>query len=158
MKRVVGLDFGLKRIGWAISDPLKIFAQPIGKIFAGKSPELSAEIVWNEIKAYVQSKKLDISLFVIGFPLTLKGVEKERATEVRRFSAALFTLSNIPVHHIDERLSSLQAEKSLQHLSMNRKERAQHVDEVSASILLQCYLDQPRSPHESSSISPNACS
>lgn len=155
-KRILGIDFGLKRIGIALSDPLNIFAQPLGKVIAGKSPEKSAEIVWNEIRLIMAKRHIEISLLVIGFPLTLKGIEKERAAQVRAFSSTLASISQLPVHHIDERLSSLQAERALQAGTMSRKERAKVVDEVSASILLQCYLDQQRNNNESTS-SCHAC-
>lgn len=142
MKRFVGIDFGLKRIGLALSDPLGLFAQPLGEVLAGKTPEESALKVWSELKEMMKQRKIEYALFVIGLPITMKGDEKERATQVKAFGVALQQTSSLPIQFLDERLSSLQAERSMKSMLMNRKERAKHVDTVSASIILQCYLDQ----------------
>lgn len=140
-ERIVGLDFGHKRIGIALSDTLFTFAFPIKEISAGTTPEQSAEIVWNEIQQLLISKKCALRLFVIGLPLTLKGEQKERALEVHRFSETLTKLSQKQVHLMDERLSSLCAERALKNLDFSRKKRAKFMDEVSAALVLQSYLD-----------------
>lgn len=139
--KMIGIDFGLKRIGIAISDTSCILAFPYKEIAAGKNPEQSADIVWSELQKDMLKNNFNISLFVVGLPKTLKGEIKERALQVEIFSKRLELLSSKPVHYMDERFSTAHAERSLKELSLTRKERSKHIDEVSAALLLQSYLD-----------------
>jgi putative Holliday junction resolvase len=143
-KKLVGIDFGLKRIGIALSDSTAVLAFPYKEIKAGKTPEQSAENVWIDLQKEMVVKQFDIHLFVIGLPKTMKGEIKERALQVELFAKTLELLSSKPVQYIDERLSTVQAERSLKELSLTRKQRSKHIDEVSAALILQSHLDLHR--------------
>lgn len=144
VKKIVGIDFGLKRIGIALSDSSMVLAFPYCEISAGKNPEESAKYVWEALQKEMREKHFDITLFVVGFPKTLKGEIRERAEQVELFAKTLELLSSKPVHYMDERLSTVQADRSLKALSLTRKERSKHIDEVSAALLLQSYLDMKK--------------
>ena len=134
--RIVGIDFGLKRIGIAISDPLRSFATPLEKIERTKNLEKDIEQLLSLLK-----DRGSIELFIIGLPLHMDGKESPMSTLARAFGEKLSELTKIPCEFVDERLTSKAAESLLSELSMNRKKRSQAVDVVSASLILQTYLD-----------------
>jgi putative holliday junction resolvase len=133
-KRIASLDYGLKRIGVAISDVNQILASPLGVIQAGKN---SAETIQ---KILALLKPYDLERIIIGNPIHLNGKVGFLADEVKHFIHLLQPHVTCEIALFDERLSSVQAERSLKEGGMRRKERAKHCDVVSAIILLQCYL------------------
>ena len=134
--KIVGIDFGMKRIGVAISNPLISFAMPIGKIERMAKNE---QTLLNLLHLLKDQK--DIQKFVIGLPLHLSGKESEMSLEVRKFASFLENETKISVEFIDERLTSKTAEGLLRQREMNRKERKNHVDTLSATLILQTYLE-----------------
>lgn len=134
--RIVGLDFGLKRIGVAISDPSQTFSLPLVNIVRTKSEEIDIQ---NIVQA--AEKQGQIEMFVIGLPLFLNGDESPMSKLVREFAKKLETLTQKPVAFIDERLSSKQADGLLREMEMKRKKRDKVVDILSASLILQSFLD-----------------
>lgn len=134
--RVVGIDFGMKRIGVAISNSLLSFAMPIGRVERIKNDKQTLLNLMHLLKDYK-----DIDRFVIGLPLHLSGRESEMSAEVRKFAAFLESETKIAVEFIDERLTSKTAEGLLREREMNRKERKNHVDTLSATLILQTYLE-----------------
>ena len=129
MKRTVGIDFGLKRIGVAVSDPFGSFALPVGSV---TSLENLLELV----------KQYDIQTFVVGLPLHLSGHESPMSLEARKFAELLQQKTNIPIEFIDERMSSKTAKTLLCEQDMNRKKRQTHIDSLSATLILQTYLER----------------
>ena len=136
-QRILGIDYGHARIGLALSDPSQVIASPFSTVKGSKNPEKAAFYVLQEI----QQKKLSIGLIVIGLPLLLKGTESDRAKEVRLFAQVLERETDIPIQFMDERLSSLQADRALKEADFSRKERSKYVDSVSCAIFLQSFLD-----------------
>ncbi len=134
--RIVGIDFGLKRIGVAISNSLLSFAMPIGKVERVKDNHKTLQNLMHLLKEYKDIKK-----FIIGLPLHLSGHESEMSAEVRKFATFLEAETKIPVEFIDERLTSKTAEGLLMQREMNRKTRKNHVDTLSATLILQTYLE-----------------
>ena len=133
MSRILGLDYGERRIGIALSDPLQIIAKPLTVIDRKKTDyifQLSKIIVENEI----------ISI-VVGLPLTLQGKESKQTKIVLSFIDELQSKLTIPILQIDERLSSIAAEKSLQIQNIKTKNNKKLIDETAAAIFLQEYLD-----------------
>ena len=133
MSRILGLDYGERRIGIALSDPLQIIAKPLTVIDRKKTDyifQLSKIIVENEI----------ISI-VVGLPLTLKGKKSKQTKTVLSFIDELQSKLTIPILQIDERLSSIAAEKSLQMQNIKTGYEKGKVDETAAAIFLQEYLD-----------------
>lgn len=137
MGRVVGIDFGLARIGVALSDPSKMIASTLGKIEAKKKSVETAKT----LLAFLTPYQDEIELLLLGHPLHLNGKVGHMADEVLYFKGVLEEIGSYPVLLWDERLSSMQAERSLKESKMNRKKRAQVVDGVAAALLLQSYLD-----------------
>src|SRR3990167_4876570 len=121
MKRTVGIDFGLKRIGVGVSDPFGSFALPVGSV---TSLENLLELV----------KQYDIQTFVVGLPLHLSGHESPMSLEARKFAELLQQKTNIPIEFIDERMSYKTAENLLCEQDMNRKKRQTHIDSLSATL------------------------
>lgn len=134
MGRVLGIDFGMKRIGLALSDPSKIIASPLKTIQAGKSLEQTVDLILKEIEG--------VETIVVGLPLLLSGKDSETTTIVRKFAALLEEKSSLPLILWDERLTTTQVERLLKDEgNMRRKKRAQHLDTMSATLILQNYLD-----------------
>jgi len=135
MGRILGIDFGLARIGLALSDPSKNLASPYKTIQAKKSLEKTAEEIAHEVK------DLDLETLVIGLPLLLSGKDSETTKAVRHFATLLEKHTNVPLILWDERLTSKQVDKMLIEKKVNRKKRAKLSDTLSAALILQTYLD-----------------
>ena len=134
LSRVLGLDYGERRIGLAISDPLGIIAMPLTTIDRNKTEHLISKI--SEI---VSEKK--ITSIVVGLPLTLKGHYSKQTEIVLAFINKLKSNLQIPIVSIDERLSTVAAKKSLQIQNVKTGHEKGRVDETAAAIFLQEYLD-----------------
>lgn len=139
--RIVALDFGLKRIGVAISDESKIIATPYKTIFTEKKGADTASKLINELKADAVSRKYAIEKIVVGLPLMMNGKKGFLADEVTHFIELLKPLIDCPIIVWDERLTTAQAEKSLLESDLTRRRRSQIVDSIAAIIILQSYLD-----------------
>ena len=136
--RVLALDLGDRRIGYAVSDPLGLTAQPAGEL-ESKSPARNVEAV----RALVESR--DVRCVVVGHPLLLSGEAGERAEQARRFADLLRgALPGIAVELWDERLTTRQAERVLLAGNVRRGRRRQVVDRMAAALLLQSWLDARR--------------
>lgn len=135
MDRIIGIDFGRKRTGIAVSDPLGIFASPLDTVHSAKIIEY--------IKNYASSQR--IVRFVVGYPMNLDGRPSEAASDVDRF---LRTLSkawpDVPVSLEDERFTSVLAHRAMIDGGMKASERRkkENVDKISAAIILQAFLDR----------------
>ena len=143
-KRVVGLDFGMARIGVAVSDGSRLIATPICVLACEKKTDATVEKLFKELKKHQELYNYEIEEIVIGLPLLLSGKKGLLADEVAYFVEALKKQSSIPVITWDERLTTAQAERSLNESSLTRKRRSQVVDTVAAIIILQSYLDFKR--------------
>ena len=134
MSRILGIDYGERRIGLAISDPLEIIAKPLKVLDRKIIPDYISEIL--DIAA-----TQDVYIIVVGLPLTLKGGHSSQTKVVQDFIDKLRQTGNISVVHIDERLSSVAAERSLQEQGVKTGHEKGRVDETAAAIILQEYLD-----------------
>lgn len=134
-KRIAAIDYGMARIGFAVSDESQIIAMPFVTITTEKKLEATAAKVIRELSSY------QLEEIVVGMPLLLSGKKGLLADEVKSFMEALSKATTIPIVSWDERLTSVQAERSLREGNMTRKQRSKHVDTVAAVILLQSYLD-----------------
>lgn len=140
--RVLSIDFGMKRIGLAISDSSRIIASPLENFEARRDLKGTVEALALHLEQLKKTKGYEIGDIVIGLPLNMNGTESERSQIVRQFAVLLQNKLNIPVHLLDERLSTVMAERALTEVGFSRKKRSQVVDSVSAVILLQTYLNQ----------------
>lgn len=136
MKRKVALDVGDVRIGVAVSDMLGITANPRETyVRKGKTFE-------DDINYFVKyAKEEDADAFVIGLPMNMDGTEGPRAAMTREFGEALKEASGLQVIYVDERLTTVSAERMLIGADVRREKRKQAIDKVAATIILQSYLD-----------------
>ena len=132
--RILALDHGTKRIGVAVSDPMKMIAQPLEFI----APEPFAAFL-QRLQVLVLEK--EVELILIGMPRNMDGTYGPAALKVQDFAAALRNAITIPVQTWDERLTSVQANRFLIQAGVRRDKRKQKVDKMAAAILLQSYLD-----------------
>lgn len=139
--RIIGIDYGVARFGIAISDETKIIAMPLMTITAESKSEKTAVKILAQLKAASDLNKYDIAEIVIGLPLMMSGKFGMQADDVTHFVNLLKTMTNIPIFTWDERLTTVQAEKSMREGNMSRKKRSKVVDKVAAVIILQSYLD-----------------
>lgn len=139
--RILGLDYGMKRIGVALSDESKILASPYKTLEAAKKVERTVEIVLALIGEIERERGCKIEEVVIGLPLRMNGKQSLLADEVNAFIAVFRQLSSITINSWDERLTTVQAERSMLEGSLTRKRRSQSIDVATATIILQSYLD-----------------
>jgi len=139
--RIASIDFGLARLGVALSDPSKIIASPLMTITAEKRSEQTAAKVIRELTLHQECNKYVLEEIIIGLPLLLSGKAGLLADEVKHFIELLKKLTSIPIKTWDERLTTVQAERSMREDNMSRRRRSKAVDTVSAVIILQSYLD-----------------
>jgi putative holliday junction resolvase len=136
MSRVIAFDYGERRIGVAVSDPTGTIASPLAALHrrAGKRPP------WTEIAAIVAEQ--EAAEAVVGLPLDLSGEEGAWAAEVRAFGDELARRTGLPVHWMDERLSSVRAERSVRSLGLRRgaREEKGRVDAAAAALILEGWL------------------
>ena len=134
MNRILPIDYGSKRIGLAISDVLKIIAKPLKTIHNISDQDVIKEIL--DI-----SKTLSIDKIIVGLPLTMKGKYSEQTNKVLSFINLLKENINIAVESYDERLSSIEAKRSLVMQGVKTGHNKSEVDKTAAAIFLQGYLN-----------------
>ena len=132
--RVLCLDVGDKRIGFAISDPNRKIAQAL-TLYERQSPKADIE----KIKALV--KEHGVSTIVLGLPKNLDGSLGTRGQDVERFAEKIGTSTGLPVDLWDERFSSNEAHRIFDMAAVKRKKRKPFIDMMAAQLILQGYLD-----------------
>lgn len=133
--RILAFDYGTKRVGMAVTDPLQLIATALDTVHA--------KDVLEYVKTYLDSET--VSTFVVGEPRQLDGTASESAQHVRGFIRSLRrTFPGIPVETIDERFTSKMASASISQSGMTKKRRQDKslVDRVAAVLILQSYLEQ----------------
>ncbi len=135
--RKMGVDYGDKRIGVALTDALCIISSPY-EVFQNLSPEQSLQHLNDLIKQF------NVDEVAMGLPLNMDGSEGERAKIHRNFGQKLSDLSGVKVVFVDERLTSAEAEEILIQSKVRREKRKELIDKISAQIILQTYLNQSK--------------
>ena len=132
---VAGLDLGTETIGVAVSDSFRQVATPLETIrrkkFGADAEKLLSACKHREIKG-----------LVLGLPLNMDGTEGPRCQSTRAFARNLTRLTDLPIGYWDERLSTVAAERALLEADTTRKRRAEVIDHVAASYILQGALDR----------------
>lgn len=139
--RTLAIDYGKARLGLAISDEKKIIATPLPTIQAEKKIENTLTKILREIQA-LEDKGYVINEIIVGMPLKMNGNTSPMAGEVNEFVKLLASSFSFPVFTWDERLSSVEADRSMREGKLNRKKRSKSVDAVAAVIILQSYLNK----------------
>jgi putative holliday junction resolvase len=135
MGRILGIDFGTKRIGLAVTDPLQIFASPLKTV---KNNEFD-----DFIKEYLKTESIEE--FVIGYPVKLNNKASESVKYINPFIRKIKkAFPGKPVHLVDERFTSGMALKTMIEGGVKKEDRQDKamIDKISASIILQSFLDK----------------
>jgi len=139
--RILGLDYGSKTVGVAVSDPLLVTAQGVEIIRRESENKLR--------KTYARIEEIikqygDVEKIVLGYPKNMNDTEGERCEKVLGVKEDLERRCNIPVELWDERLTTVAADKAMMESGIRRENRGLYVDEIAAMMILQGYLDRLR--------------
>ena len=133
--RIMGIDYGEKRIGVAISDPLGITAQGL--------PTIERTNIQEDIQKILNIiREKEVNEIVVGLPKHMNNMLGEKAQAVLAFVDLIKKHVNIPVNTIDERLSTVRAHRTMLEGDLSRKKRKDRVDMIAAQLILQNYLDR----------------
>ena len=135
--RILGLDFGSKTVGVAVSDELLITAQGV-EIVRRKSP---AKLRQTLARIEEIIKEYNVEKIVLGYPKNMNNTEGERVEKTKAFGEMLERRTGLPVHYWDERLTTVAAEQILMESGVRRENRKAVIDKVAAGLILQGYLD-----------------
>ena len=134
---LLGLDPGTKTLGLAVSDPTRLIATPLHTIKREKFTLDAAKL----LEAYDSNRA---SALIIGYPVNMDGSLGPRTQSVRDFCTNLLRLRELPIFMWDERLSTMAVTRTMLEADMSRKKRADNVDKLAASFILQGVLDRLR--------------
>ena len=134
--KIIAIDYGLKRCGIAVTDELQIIAIPLTGV--------ETKVIFDFLKKYLRENKVEF--FVLGKPKRLSGEETHSTENVKKFAADLEKNFGLEIKWIDERFTSVMAKQVILASGVNKKRRQDKmlVDEVSAAIILQSYLDSKK--------------
>ena len=134
MARILGIDYGERRIGLALSDTMAVIARPLTTVTHHAAGE------WQQPLLNILEEQ-EIGAIVVGYPLNMKGEKSAQTRQVDRFIEALKKITSLPIHTYDERLTSVAAKRSLALQGIKTGHNKGAVDQTAAAILLQDYLD-----------------
>ena len=135
--RKLGIDYGDARVGIAVSDSLLITAQGLETIHHNGNDKIILKRLEEIVKEY------EIDTFVIGMPYNMNGTSSERVEVTKKFINKLkCKFNNIPIETVDERLTTVSAHKTMNFLDINKKEKRNIVDTISAVYILEIYLNK----------------
>ena len=140
--RIMGLDFGSKTVGVAVSDPLGITAQPIEIVRRKSENKLRQTLA--RIEELI--REYQVTQLVLGLPKNMNNTLGERAEKSLEFKEMLERRTGLPVVMWDERLTTVEANRALMEGNVRREERGKYVDALAAVLILQCYLDRICAP------------
>ena len=140
MPRIIARDYGERRIGVAVSDPPGTIATPLPTLArrAGNRPP------WPELQRIVQ--EYEVAEAVVGLPLELSGEESAWTAEVRAFGAEVARRTGLPVHWMDERMTSIIAERNVRGSGLKKTQREEkgRIDAAAAALILESFLNLRR--------------
>ncbi|KPL02945.1 MAG: hypothetical protein AMJ90_04505 [candidate division Zixibacteria bacterium SM23_73_2] len=137
MPRILGIDYGERRIGLAISDPMGIIAQPLTTLDTQKTTD-----VFSEIQKLIREK--NVEQIIVGLPKNMDGTIGKKGKEVLEFAKNLSRQINVKVNLWDERLSSVESQKILRDTKKKTRQDKKNIDKLSASLILQGYLENAK--------------
>lgn len=137
MSRILAIDYGRKRTGLAVTDPLRIIATGLTTV--------PTHTLLNYLESYFQREQ--VGIVVLGLPKQLDDTPSENASHVKTFAQKFAQkFPNIPLEYYDERFTSVLAQRAILDSGLKRKDRQNKalVDEISATIILQSYLEHTK--------------
>ena len=135
--RYLGLDYGTKTVGVALSDELLITAQPYETIVREKANKLRKTLA--RIEEIIAAE--GVTGIVLGLPKNMNNTLGERAEATDEFREMLERRTGLPVILVDERLTTVEADRILEETGVAQSGRKEHIDKMAAAIILQTYLD-----------------
>jgi putative Holliday junction resolvase len=132
--RILAIDYGTKRIGIAISDELKMLAHPLEFI-----PAKPFDGFVDRLRTILREK--EVELMLVGMPRNMDGSYGPAALKVQEFVSVLKNLFTVPIQTVDERLTSVQAQRFLYEAGVKTRDQKGKVDQMAATLILQGYLD-----------------
>ena len=139
--RILGLDYGARTVGVAVSDPLGLTAQGVETIWRDKENHLRRTL--SRIEEIIG--EYSVTEIVLGYPKNMNNSVGERALKSLEFRQMLERRTGLPVVMWDERLSTAEAERTLMEAQVRRENRKQYLDQMAAVLILQGYLDRRQS-------------
>ncbi len=141
--RALGLDYGSKTVGVAVTDEIGLTAVSYEIIRREKENHLRKTCA--RIEQIISEK--NINTIVVGLPLNMNGKEGERAARAREFAGMLSRRTGIEPVMVDERLTTVEADEIINLTGNHKKDRKEHIDSMAAAIILQDYLNMHRTDH-----------
>ena len=138
MKILMGLDYGSKTVGVAVSDALMMTAQPLETVTRDSEKKLRKTLA--RIAALAEER--GDGLFVLGRPVHMDGSAGERVEKCAEFKELLEKRTGIPVVWQDERLTTAEADEILSESGVPKEDQKKYIDQVAASLILQEYMDR----------------
>lgn len=138
--RILGLDYGSRTVGVAVSDPLDLTAQSVETIWRKQENKLRQTLA--RIEELVS--EYQVETIVLGYPKNMNNTIGERALKSLEFREMLERRTGLPVVMWDERLTTIEANRTLMESGVRRENRKEHLDQLAAIFILQGYLDSLR--------------
>lgn len=135
--KLLGLDYGSKTVGVAVSDDLGLMAHGVETIFRDKESKLRSTL--RRIEELCLQYNVD--LIVLGNPINFDGTISERSIKTSEFKTLLESRINIPITLWDERCTTIEADEILDKLRVDKKDRKKYIDKISATIILDDYIN-----------------
>ena len=135
--RILGLDYGTKTVGVAVSDPLLLTAQGVEIIRRKSAGKLRQTLA--RIEELVE--QYEVETIVLGYPKNMNNTEGDRCEQTKELKEMLERRTGLPVVLWDERLTTVAADQSMMEMGIRRENRKDYVDEIAAIFILQVYLD-----------------
>ena len=135
--RILGLDYGTKTVGVAVSDPLLLTAQGVEMIRRKSAGKLRQTLA--RIEELVE--QYEVETIVLGYPKNMNNTEGDRCEQTKELKEMLERRTGLPVVLWDERLTTVAADQSMMEMGIRRENRKDYVDEIAAIFILQGYLD-----------------
>ena len=135
--RIMGLDYGSKTVGVAISDELMITAQPVMTITRKSENKLRKTLA--KIEELID--EYEVSFVVLGYPKNMNNTEGARVEATKEFKEHLERRTGLEVYLQDERMSTIESERILMDAGVRRENRKEYVDKMAAAVILQSYMD-----------------
>lgn len=135
--RIMGLDYGSKTVGVAISDELLITAQPVMTIERKSENKLRKTLA--KIEELIE--EYEVSFVVLGYPKNMNNSEGERVEATKQFKEHIERRTGLEVKLQDERMTTIESERILKEAGVRREHRKEYVDKMAAAVILQSYLD-----------------
>lgn len=132
--RALGLDFGERRVGVAVTDAMGIAASPVEVIAVTTPDAVAARVAW-------LAKDRGAALLVVGMPFNMDGTEHKSAPSIRARAELCSRKTGLPVEYVDERLTTVEAGRRLWEAGLTHRNRKERVDRVAAALILQSWLE-----------------